>query len=299
MRNTSISQTTTHKIAELMQNIINEITLTRDVYDVVVSASDLFEMEMDYFLMPEKRSSEEGIPVERSSHGMYEYQNVRNTFDLDSVPPGSNVEYTFKKLEDIKGESRALSNCEQITVEVDIDYSNDVGVNITSLIDLITGLINQLAAMYSNVQINLEVSLLVNWTKLGLSNFSKPGELLNTFLMNTDNFDEDSVQLLSYRANGALVYTKLLFISNPDNTSSIKVDTTRPNISIMGVSSTEMLSKPTEDIWDRNRVSTTQSVEEGINMLPLSHSNFDSGTYFIQVADVEEKEKIDRFIKLK
>ncbi len=199
-----------------------------------VVALSIFQNEvMGFISEPGKSNLVIGMLEDKSSHIIYEDNDLRDKFGFDCATEESVVEYTIEELKGTGGDSRALSDCVRIYLEVDNDIYIDKGSSITSVTNFITGLFNQVATMYANEQINVVLSPLVIWTQPSPYNSSTSSGMLNAFLANTGAFDGDLAQLLSYKASGGIAYVDQLCSSNPDFSKSFSsINPTYENVPV-------------------------------------------------------------------
>ena len=81
-------------------------------------------------------------------HILYEDSDLKDQLGFACDTPESDIEYSEA---DLKGQSdsRALSDCVRIYIEVDNDIYQDKGSNVTTVTNFTTGLFNQVATMYT------------------------------------------------------------------------------------------------------------------------------------------------------
>jgi hypothetical protein len=199
-----------------------------------VVALSIFDNEvMGFISEPGQSNLVIGMLEDKTSHIIYEDNDLLDKFGFDCATPESNVEYTAEELSDVDGGSRALTDCVRIYLEVDNDIYIDKGSNTTTVTNFITGLFNQVATMYANEQINVVLSPLVIWTAPSPYNSTSSSGMLNAFLANTGAFDGDLAQLLSYKASGGIAYVDQLCASNPDLSKSFSsIDPTYQNVPV-------------------------------------------------------------------
>ena len=198
-----------------------------------VVALSIFQDEvMGFISEPGHSNMVIGMLADRSSHIIYEDNDLREKFGFECATPDTDIQYTIEELKGID-DSRALSDCVRIYLEVDNDIYIDKGSNITSVTNFITGLFNQVATMYANEQINVVLSPLVIWTQPSPYNSTSSSGMLNAFLANTGAFDGDLAQLLSYKASGGIAYVDQLCSSNPDFSKSFSsINSTYQNVPV-------------------------------------------------------------------
>ncbi|MGK0315905.1 MAG: hypothetical protein ACI86M_002137 [Saprospiraceae bacterium] len=153
-------------------------------------------------------------------HIVYEDSDLKDQLGFICDTAESDIEYSDSDLKDTDSDSRALTDCVRIYLEVDHDIYQDKGSNVTSVTNFVSGLFNQVATMYANEQINVVLSPLTIWTQPSPYNSSTSSGMLNAFLANTGAFDGDLAQLLSYKASGGIAYVDQLCSSNPDYSKS-------------------------------------------------------------------------------
>ena len=163
-------------------------------------------------------------------HILYEDSDLKGKLGFACDTPESDLDYSISDLNK-NDDSRALSDCVKIYIEVDHDIYLDKGSNITSVSNFTTGLFNQVATMYANEQVNVVLSPLVIWTQPSPYNSTSSSGMLNAFLANTGAFDGDLAQLISYKASGGIAYVNGLCSSNPDYSKSFSsINSTYQNV---------------------------------------------------------------------
>ncbi len=196
-----------------------------------IVAISIFEGEvMGFISEPGQPNLVIGKLKDSDKHILYEDSDLKDQLGFTCDTAESDSEYTD---EDLKGESdsRALSDCVRIYLEVDYDIYQDKGSNVTNVTNFITGLFNQVATMYANEQINVVLSPLNIWTQPSPYNSTSSSGMLNAFLANTGAFDGDLAQLLSYKASGGIAYVDQLCSSNPDYSKSFSsINSTYQNV---------------------------------------------------------------------
>jgi len=186
-----------------------------------VVALSIFDNEVMGFISEPGRSNLViGRLEDKSSHIIYEDNDLREKFGFDCATEESDIEYTIEELQNSESGSRALSDCVRLYIEVDNDIYVDKGSSISNVTNFTTGLMNQVATLYANEQINVVLSPLVIWTQPSPYNSTSSSGMLNAFLANTGAFDGDLAQLLSYKASGGIAYVNGLCSSNPDYSKS-------------------------------------------------------------------------------
>jgi hypothetical protein len=149
----------------------------------------------------------------------YNDPQIQNLFNLECGTEDSYQPYDNDILNNQEG-IRALSDCVGLYFEVDYDIYLDKGSNNTSVTNYITGLYNQVATLYSNENINTNISEIVIWDVISPYNSTTSIGMLNQFTAYRQGFNGDLAMLLSYQASGGVAYLNGLCSSNPDYSMS-------------------------------------------------------------------------------
>ena len=147
----------------------------------------------------------EGNAWKDSEHVLYDDLNVLQNFDLDCGTDDHDHDhggYTREELE-FDNFGRALSDCVRFYYEVDKDIHDNKG-GVTGATNYVTGLGNQVATLYANENINTEISEIKVINTSSPYNGSSSSQMLSQFQANTNNWNGDLGQLLSYKASGGI-----------------------------------------------------------------------------------------------
>jgi hypothetical protein len=165
-----------------------------------------------------------------NTHIIYEDSDLKDKLGFTCDTAESDFEYSDSDLKE-NNDSRALTDCVRMYIEVDHDIYQDKGSNVTTVTNFTTGLFNQIATMYANEQINIVLSPLTIWTEPSPYNSTSSSGMLNAFLANTGAFDGDLAQLISYKASGGIAYVDGLCSANPDYSKSFSsINSTYQNV---------------------------------------------------------------------
>jgi hypothetical protein len=152
---------------------------------------------------------------------LYQDDQILNKLANTCATVDSGNPYDLRQLEDHGGDGeRALTDCVRLYLEVDNDIYINKGSNNANVTSYVTGLFNQVSALYTNEQINTVVSEIVIWSTPSPYNATTSIGMLNAFTAYRQGFNGDLAQLLSYKATGGVAYVDGLCRSNPDNSMS-------------------------------------------------------------------------------
>ena len=143
----------------------------------------------------------EGANWINGEHVIYDDANILDNFELDCGTEDGGIGYTREELQNNNG--RALSDCVRFYFEVDNDITNSKG-GTSGATNFVTGMYNQVAAIYSNENINTVISEIFVWTTNSPYNSSTSGGMLSQFQNFRTNWNGDLAQLLSYKASGGI-----------------------------------------------------------------------------------------------
>jgi len=142
---------------------------------------------------------------------IYEDRELLKQQAFDCATPDGGPAYTREQLEMPAGQ-RSPDDCVDIYLEVDHDVYQSKG-GTPSTINYITGLFNQVAALYANEGISIRLSELFIWDTPSPYAGANSYNMLTQFVNYRQNFNGDLGQLLSYQASGGIAY--LAGLCNP------------------------------------------------------------------------------------
>ena len=93
--------------------------------------------------------------------------------------------------------------CTKIYFEIDHDIYLDKG-SVNGVVDYVTSLFNEVATLYANDQIKIEISEIFIWDQPSPYNGRSSLEMLNLFQTTRTSFNGDLAQLLSYKTSGGI-----------------------------------------------------------------------------------------------
>ncbi len=93
--------------------------------------------------------------------------------------------------------------CTKIYFEVDYDIFKDKG-SIEEVVSYVTGLFNEVAAIYANENVKIEISEIFIWDSASPYRGGSSLEMLQTFQTVRTSFNGDLAQLLSYQSSGGI-----------------------------------------------------------------------------------------------
>ncbi len=136
-------------------------------------------------------------------HVIYEDQQIMERMSLDCGTADDGYVYTREELSAHPQNGRALDDCVRIYLEVD-DNVYDARGSLQNTNNFITGVFNQMATIYANEQINLELSEIYVWTTQSPYNSNSSSGMLSDFQQTSSNFNGDLAGLVSFRASGGI-----------------------------------------------------------------------------------------------
>lgn len=155
----------------------------------------------------------------RGEHIIYNDKNVIHDTPFECGTPDDGIGYKRKDLE-FQADTRSTGDCIRLYIEVDNDIYNNKG-GVTGATNYVTGLMNEVIALYANESINAVVSQIVVWNVTSPYSSSTSDGMLSDFQAATGSFNGDLAQLMSYQASGGIAAGFAgICASNPDNSKS-------------------------------------------------------------------------------
>lgn len=141
-------------------------------------------------------------PGAASQHIVYNDRDVAKQEDFVCETPDSDVGYA---LEDLRSsmEVREAAKCVRIYFEVDYDLAQNKG-GTSGVNTYVTALFNQVATLYANDQINVQISQIYVWSTPSPYSGTSSSTLLNQFQQQRTSINGDIGQLLSFKASGGI-----------------------------------------------------------------------------------------------
>ncbi len=142
------------------------------------------------------------IEGEPSTYLFYEASDLDDRHAFDCATPDSYEPYRPEELSPQAG-LRSADACVQIYLEIDHDiYLDKGGVDQTA--EYIVGIFNEVALLYANENINIELSKILIWTQPSPYSATNSYDMLLQFQRTRTSFDGDLGQLISYQASGGI-----------------------------------------------------------------------------------------------
>jgi hypothetical protein len=142
---------------------------------------------------------------------LYDDREVLRSMDIDCASSDDGPDYRPEQLEMPAGD-RAIGDCVGIYLEIDHDvFLNKGGASGTA--NFITGLFNQIATLYANENISINLSELHLWDVPSPYYGSSSYNMLTGFVQQRPTFNGNLGQLISYKASGGIAY--LAGLCNP------------------------------------------------------------------------------------
>ncbi|MEN0006761.1 MAG: zinc-dependent metalloprotease [Bacteroidota bacterium] len=139
---------------------------------------------------------------QEGEHILYPDMEVFENEQFVCATPDDPHTYTRAELEHSTGQ-RNTDKCVGVYFEIDYDiFQSKGGTN--SAVNYITGLFNEVATLYANDNITVNISELMVWDTPSPYAGSSSSVLLNQFQNYRTSFNGDVAQLLSYKASGGV-----------------------------------------------------------------------------------------------
>lgn len=164
-------------------------------------------------------------------HVLYEDEDIFDALHFtcgvtDEMPEP----YTKEELKGTTAGDRSV-RCTRLYIEVDYDIYTGKGSSLTAVNNFVTGIFNQVGALYANENLTTTLSQIVVWTQASPYNGTTSIAMLNAFTAHRQGFNGDLAQLISYKASGGVAYVNGFCRSNPDFSMSFaSIHSTYANI---------------------------------------------------------------------
>lgn len=167
-------------------------------------AISVFDNQVEGFISDDNTNLILGKLTDQDAHIIYESKDLDHLFELGCEADDSQgSDYTDAELRDVDHQSRDLSECVELFIEVDYDiFQNKGGTNGTT--SYVTGLLNQVITLYANENINCSLLPLNIWTSSSPYSGNDSSSLLSQFQNNNNTWQGTLAQLLSYKASGGI-----------------------------------------------------------------------------------------------
>ncbi|MBK6362661.1 MAG: T9SS type A sorting domain-containing protein [Saprospiraceae bacterium] len=149
------------------------------------------------------------------THILYEDEDIMEKLHFTCGVADENQNYTAEELKGQKTEDRTVK-CTRLYIEVDYDIYTGKGSSLTAVNNFVTGIFNQVGALYANENLTTTLSEIVVWTQASPYNSTTSIGMLNAFTAHRQGFNGDLAQLISYKASGGVAYVNGFCRSNPD-----------------------------------------------------------------------------------
>ncbi|MFN8339478.1 MAG: zinc-dependent metalloprotease [Saprospiraceae bacterium] len=153
-------------------------------------------------------------------HILYQDDQIVHLNPFECKTEDLTLNYSDQELRGVSEGNRSLSDCVRLYLEVNYDIYTNKGSSTANVTTFVTGLFNQVSALYTTEQINTVISEIVIWTQPSPYTSTSSSGMLNAFTANRQGFNGDLAQLLSYQASGGIAYVDGLCRSNPDYSMS-------------------------------------------------------------------------------
>lgn len=169
----------------------------------------IFENEVRGLFSSESRGNlilgrlpEQGRSPKAENYILYDDRAVAAQQEFECGTPDDGPDYSPDELA-YTSRGRDANDCVRVYFEVDNDIFKDKG-SVAKVTDYVTGLFNQVAALYANENVNVIISEIFIWDSASPYSGSSSGALLSQFQNYRKSFDGEIGQLLSYQASGGI-----------------------------------------------------------------------------------------------
>ena len=138
----------------------------------------------------------------RGKHIIYQDKEVMHAqhFDCQTVDDG--VGYTKEELYGYPSTSRSSGDCVRLYFEIDHDIYEDFNEELGAVFNFVSGLFNEMGAIYSMEDISVSLSEVSIWTDFSPYTGSTATQMLDQFQLIGTQFNGDLGQLLSRKVQG-------------------------------------------------------------------------------------------------
>ena len=133
---------------------------------------------------------------------LYDDRLVASRQNFECGTPDDGPGYTAEELS-YTSTGRDVDDCVRVYFEVDNDIFRDKG-SVAKVTDYVSGLFNEVAALYANENVNVIISEIFIWDSNSPYSGSSSGALLSQFQNYRKSFNGEIGQLLSYQASGGI-----------------------------------------------------------------------------------------------
>ncbi len=137
-------------------------------------------------------------------HVLYNDREIAGQEEFSCATPDASEGYSLEDLRDATTiETRQADKCVRVYFEVDYDLFQNKG-GTTQVNTYITGLFNQVATLYANDQITVQISQIYVWSTPSPYSGTSTSQLLNQFQQQRTTINGDIGQLLGTRGSGGI-----------------------------------------------------------------------------------------------
>ena len=181
-----------------------------------VASVSIFEDEIMMLMSsPEKGNLIVGqLEDQAGDYVMYESESLDHRHTFDCATEDSYEPYRPEELAPQAG-LRSAAPCVKVYLEIDNDIYNDKG-GLDPTVTFIAGIFNEVATLYANENINIQLSKMLIWDGASPYQASNSFDMLRQFQSVRTSFDGDVAQLISYQASGGIAIVDGLCQSRSD-----------------------------------------------------------------------------------
>lgn len=133
----------------------------------------------------------------------YEAADLSERHSFDCATEDSYQPYRKEELAPQTGLRSSSDACLQVYLEIDNDVYQDKG-GTQGTVEYITGIFNEVAVLYANENVNIQLSKLFIWSGTSPYSATNSYDMLRQFQATRTSIDGDVGQLISYQASGGI-----------------------------------------------------------------------------------------------
>ncbi|MEZ5042664.1 MAG: zinc-dependent metalloprotease [Saprospiraceae bacterium] len=153
-------------------------------------------------------------------HIIYDDENIIRDIGMECGTVDDGIGYTNEDLSFKGTNAKTVGDCIRLYIEVDHNIFLDKG-GVNETIAFVAALTNEVTTIYANEGIQAVVSEVFVWNIPSPYNGGDLGTMRSQFQENTDGFNGDLGQLISYQLGGSGIAAGFAGICNPDSDQSL------------------------------------------------------------------------------
>ena len=182
-----------------------------------IAAVSIYEDEIMMLMSsPERGNIVVGQLEDQSGdYVMYTEETLEHRHSFDCATEDTHHHYHPEELAPQAELRNSSTPCVKIYLEIDNDVYNDKG-GTDPTVNFIAGIFNEVATLYANEDVKVQLSKLFLWTGQSPYSASNSFDMLRQFQSTRTSFDGDLAQLISYQASGGIAIVDGLCQSRPE-----------------------------------------------------------------------------------